>query len=177
MTNTPMIGEPKLENRSAQPYLGVRTQVGMDDLPTAIPQGLDEVFGWLGRHGVAPAGPPFIRYYVINMPGHLEIELGVPVATAVPGDDRVQAGVLPAGRYASLIYTDVKRGIEANGALLDWGAAQGLVWDTWAAPDGDGFGARFESFLTGPADDPDPAKWDTEVAIRLADPAPTARGG
>ena len=33
----------------------------------------------------------------------------------------------------------------------------------------DGFGARYESYLTDPADEPDMAKWETEVAIRLAD--------
>ncbi len=36
---------------------------------------------------------------------------------------------------------------EANKALLDWGADQGLVWDTYEAEHGDGFGARIESYL------------------------------
>ena len=34
---------------------------------------------------------------------------------------------------------------------------------------GDAFGARLESFLTNPDEEPDRAKWETEVAIRLAD--------
>src|SRR3989442_5201799 len=29
--------------------------------------------------------------------------------------------------------------------------------------------ARYESYLTDPAEEPNPAKWGTEVAIRLAD--------
>ena len=78
-------------------------------------------------------------------------------------------GVIPAGRYASLIYTGIMNGIPANKALLDWGAEQGLVWDTYVSDHGDGFGARYESYLTDPADEPDMAKWETEVAIRLAD--------
>src|SRR5205814_9807599 len=123
------------------------------------------VFAWLKKEGVRPAGAPFIRYHVINMTGNMDIELGVPVASALAGDGRVAAGVLPAGRYASLTYTGVKLGIEANRALLDWGAAKGLKWDTFAAENGDGFGARYESFLTDPADEPDQAKWETEVAI------------
>jgi effector-binding domain-containing protein len=167
-----MLTEPKLEHRDEQHYLGIRTQAPMQELPKVIPQLLGEVFAWLGRKGVAPAGAPFIRYLVINMAAKLDIELGVPVATAVSGDDRVTAGVLPAGRYAALIYTGVDRGIEANAALLDWGAEKGLVWDTWVAENGDGFGARFESFLTDPDEEPDPAKWETEVAIRLADHQP-----
>src|SRR5690242_394821 len=110
----PMMTEPKVEDRPAQPYMGVRTLATMDELPTAIPQGLDTVFAWLGQQGVAPAGPPFIRYHVIDMERQLDIELGVPVAPGVDGDERVAAGVLPAGRYASLVYTGVANGIAAN---------------------------------------------------------------
>jgi effector-binding domain-containing protein len=168
-----MMTEPRLEDRSAQHYVGIRTQATMQEMRAGlIPRLLGEVFAWLEKQGVAPAGAPFIRYHVINMESKLDIELGVPVASALAGDGRISAGVLPAGRYAALIYTGVENGIPANGALLDWGAEQGLVWDTYAAENGDGFGARIESYLTDPADEPDPAKWETEVAIRLADQQP-----
>jgi effector-binding domain-containing protein len=167
-----MITAPNLEDRPEQPYAAIRTQATMQELPTVIPQLLGEVFAWLGRQGVAPAGAPFIRYLVIDMAAKLDIELGVPVATAVSGDGRVAAGVLPAGRYATLVYTGLQDDIAANAALLNWGAEQGLVWDKWVAENGDGFGARLESYLTDPDDEPDPEKWETEVAIRLADDQP-----
>lgn len=167
-----MITEPKLEDRKDQHYVGVRTQVEMREFPVVIPQLLGETFGWLGSQGVPPAGAPFMRYHVINMESKLDIEMGVPVASATPGNGRVAPGVLPAGRYASLIYTGVANGMKGNAALLDWGAAKGLVWDSWVAENGDGFGSRFESYLTDPAVEPDMAKWETEVAIRLADNQP-----
>jgi hypothetical protein len=44
-----------------------------------------------------------------------------------------------------------------------------LVWDSWAESSGDAFGSRIETFLTDPQDEPDMTKWETEVAIRLAD--------
>jgi effector-binding domain-containing protein len=167
-----MITKPHLEQRDAQPYMGIRTQATMGELPTVIPQLLGEVVAWLGEQGAAPAGAPFIRYHVIDMAAQLDIELGWPVATARAGAGRIAAGVLPAGRYAVLLYTGPYDGLmEANAALLSWGAQEGLVWDTWVAPHGDGFGARFESYLSDPANEPDPAKWETEVAIRLADAA------
>jgi len=172
-----MITEPQVEDREAQPYVGRRTQATLAELPTVIPQRLGEVLAWLNRQGVAPAGAPFIRYHIIDMAGHLDVELGVPVAGRLAGTDGIQASVLPAGRYATLRYTNIARGIEANAALLAWGTAQGLVWDTWAAPHGDGFGARLESFLTDPAAEPDPTRWETEVAIRLADATAPSRPG
>jgi effector-binding domain-containing protein len=164
------ITEPKLDDRAEVPYMGIRTQVSMEEMGAGlIPRLHGEVMDYLKKQGVAPDGPPFLRFHVINMPGKMDIELGWPVASTLPGDGRVAAGALPAGRYASLIYTGIMNGIAGNKALLDWGAEQGLVWDTYASDQGDGFGARYESFLTDPDDEPDLAKWETEVAIRLAD--------
>lgn len=168
-----MITEPIVEERAEQPYMAIRTQATMRELPAVIPRLIGEVGAWLGQHGTPPAGPPFIRYLVINMAENLDIELGFPVAKAGQGNGRVSAGELPAGRYASLVYTGHYSGLmEANAALLEWGARQGLAWDTWTGENGDAFGARLESYLTDPANEPDPANWKTEVAIRLADGAP-----
>ena len=161
--------EPRVEYRGEQHYMGIRTKATMQNLGTVIPQLYGEVFAWLAGHGIEPAGAPLTRYHVIDMESELDIELGVPVATPVPGDGRVQLGVLPAGRYAALVYTGVENGVAANGALLEWGAQQGLVWDTYEAEGSDGFGARYESEITDPTEEPDMAKWETEVAIRLAD--------
>jgi effector-binding domain-containing protein len=161
--------EPKVEERAALHYAGIRTQVLARQFPKIIPQFIGEVFGWLDKQSIAPSGAPLMRYYVINMKGLMDVEIGVPVESAITGDGRVSACVLPAGKYASLVYTGVKNGIKGNGALLDWGAKQGLVWDRWDDTNGDAFGGRVEFFLDGPEDDPDPAKWDTEVAIRLVD--------
>ncbi len=163
------ITDPKIEERREQPYMGIRTEATMKELPKVIPDLLEEVFDWLNQHGLAPAGPPLIRYYVIDMAAQMDIELGVPVSHAVPGDSRVTPRVIPAGRYASLVYTGVKNGIQGNGALIDWAAQKGIQWDRWDDEKGDAFGGRFEFFLDGPQDDPDPANWRTEVAFRVAE--------
>lgn len=159
---------PQIEERATQPAVAIRAQVTMQELGATIPRLHTEVFDWLAARGIAPAGPPFIRYHVIDMAATLDIAIGVPVASDVGGDARVEAATLPAGRYATLVYTGVDNGIAANGALLDWGAAQGLAWDSHPTARGDAFGARLESFLTDPDDEPDMDRWETEVAIRLA---------
>lgn len=164
-----MITKPKLEDRPEQRYVGIRDQVPMSKLKKIIPQFLDELFAWLGGRGVQPAGPPFIRYHVIDMAGAMDVELGVPVAAAVQGDGRVSPGVIPAGRYASLVYRGVS-GIAGNKALLEWAAKSGVAWDRWDAERGDAFRSRVEYFLTDPAEEPDRKKWETEVAIKVAVP-------
>jgi effector-binding domain-containing protein len=163
-----MITQPKLEDRAEQHYVGIRTQTPMSKFKKIIPQYLDELFAWLGKQGLHPAGAPFMRYHVINMEGDMDVELGVPVASAQPGDHRVTPGVIPAGRYASLVYSGVT-GIAGNKALLEWAAKNGIRWDRWDDQNGDAFRSRIEYFLTDPAEQPDKKKWETEVAIKLAD--------
>jgi effector-binding domain-containing protein len=159
---------PKLEDRADQPYQGIRTQVPHTKFPEIIPQYLDELFAWLGARGVAPAGAPFMRYYVINMAGNMDVELGVPIAAAVPGDGHIAAGAIPAGRYASLVYTGLD-GIAGNAALIGWAKDNNIQWDRWDDANGDAFRSRVEYYLTDPAEEPDHNKWETEVAIKVAD--------
>jgi effector-binding domain-containing protein len=165
-----MITDPQISARSEQPTLGIRTPVTMEEFGQGvIPRLSGEVFTYLKQQGLAPAGPEFIRYHVIDMAGQMEVEIGVPVAPGVGGNGRVAAGVLPAGRYASLRYTGDYDGLmEANRVLIDWAKANGIAWDSHTSERGDHFAARFESYLVGPPDEPDPARWETEVLIRLA---------
>lgn len=168
-----MLSAPKIEERPEQPCVAIRTQATIHELPTVIPQLMDEVIGWLNTQGVPPAGAPFIRYHVINMTAQLDIELGWPVASSLAGNGRISAGIIPAGRYATLLYTGDYSGLmEANGVLIEWAREQGIAWDCWDTGSGDAFAGRFEFYLTDPAEEPDPAKWETEVAIKLAEIQP-----
>ncbi len=114
--------------------------------------------------------PPFFRYNVIDMERQLEMEAGVPVQAAIDGDDQVIAGVIPAGRYATVTYIGHPENlVTATGELLDWAAQRGLQWDMTVGDDGEHWGARLENYLTDPAEQPDMTKWETELAFRLAD--------
>jgi DNA-binding transcriptional MerR regulator len=99
----------------------------------------------------------------------MDMELGILVAAPIRPDGRITPGALPAGRYASLVYTGRDRGYAGNGVLINWAQKQGLKWDAWDDPAGHAFACRYESFLTDPTEEPDHKKWQTEVAIKLAD--------
>jgi len=160
---------PEIETRTEQPYVAIRARVSMAGI-AAFAVRTGEVFAWLGARGLTPAGPPFLKYNVIDMARELEMETGVPVAAAADADDHVVAGVLPAGRYATVTHTGhPSELVEVTGALLDWAEEQGLTWDMSPAEDGDRWGARLEFYLTDPAEEPDMSKWETQLAFRLAD--------
>jgi effector-binding domain-containing protein len=113
------------------------------------------------------AAQPFIRYHVIDMDAELEIEIAAPVAAAVPGSGRVQAGELPAGRYVTLVHTGPYNGlVAANAALQDWARDQGISLE--CSQDGHRFRGRVEFYPTDPREEPDTAKWQVEIAYLIS---------
>jgi effector-binding domain-containing protein len=168
-----LITDPRIDLRPEQPYMGIRIQSPMKDMKKAISRLLDEVSTWLRMHNMTQVGAPFIRYHVIHMTGRMDFECCIPVASVVqgtdPANDHVKPGLLPAGRYASLVYMDSRNGIKANTSLLEWAAKKGLVWDRWDVEGGDAFKSRIEVYRTDPKVEPKQANWEIEVAIRLAD--------
>ena len=75
--------------------------------------------------------------------------------------------MVPAGRYASLVYAG--GGISGNRALIEWVRAQGMDFDRWDTEQGDNFRGRYETYLTYPKIEPRKSKWQIEVAIKLVD--------
>src|SRR5262245_21739024 len=99
------MSDPQIVLREAQHYAGIRAPVTIgirDFADNAFP----ELFGWVFEHGVAPAGPPFLRYHEVDRSGEpLEVEAGVPLAAPPEGaNGRVRASALPAGRYLTAIH-------------------------------------------------------------------------
>ena len=163
-----MPARPAITTRPEQPYAAVRARVTMSELG-GMGARLGEVFAWLAARGVPPAGAPFFRYNVIDMERNLEVEAGVPVASAIEGDDQVATGVLPAGRYATLTHHGHPDELAAaTKGLLDWAEQQGLTWDMSPGAEGEVWGCRLEIYLTDPSVEPDMSNWETQLAFRLA---------
>jgi hypothetical protein len=74
-----VVGTPKVDQRPEQPSMGIRTQVPMKGMFAVVAQLRTQLSRWLQQQGVSPAGPPFLRYHVIDMAGEMDIEVGVPV--------------------------------------------------------------------------------------------------
>jgi len=155
---------PTVETRTDQPYVAIPVRVRMEELGAVVPPLTGQVFDWLGTRGISPAGPPFWRYILVDMDAELELETGVAIASHIEGDGDVRTGVLPAGRYATVVH----RGhpdtlVDATRNLLNWGTEQGVEWDA----EGNRWGCRLEEYLSDPAEVPDMNKWQTRLAFRL----------
>jgi effector-binding domain-containing protein len=160
-----MSHEPQIQARAAQHYAAIPVTVSMDGISGAVDSAFPELFGWLGGNGITASGPPFIRYLVVDMAAQLEIELAVPVGAPVAGSGRVRPGVLPEGTYAVLRHTGPYDGLTAsNAALQQWARGHGVELDTWDTASGSAWRSRAEHYLTDPSKEPDPAKWEVDVA-------------
>lgn len=163
----PTLGKPKIDKRPKQVYMGIRTIAPFKGMSKVISRIADELNAWVNENNIKASGPPFLRYHVIDMRGSMDISFCVPVRKALPDDGQVKADFIPAGQYASLIYSG--GGISGNRTLIEWVRAKGLDFDRWDTEQGDNFRSRYETYLTDPEVEPRKSKWKIEVAIKLAD--------
>lgn len=151
-------------------YAFIAHRLPLADVGRAAADGFASIDAWLQRRRIVSAGAPFLRYRRIDMTGTLDIETGIPVESAGVADAALGFDRIPAGRYARLLWPGPYDGLVAgNAELIAWGGREGVHWDMAPGPGGDRFEARLETFLVGPAQEPDPAQWLTEIAIRIAD--------
>jgi AraC family transcriptional regulator len=144
-----------IERRDIAPQhiLFVRLRAARHELSSAIGEGLGKAFPYSQRIGVAISGRPFTRYQSTG-PGLFRIDVGMPVATAASGESHVEAGTLPGGPVAVAVHAGPYDTLtETYAALERWIEANG--YRTGGAP--------WESYITDPADLPDPGDWRTEV--------------
>jgi AraC family transcriptional regulator len=145
-----------------QPVLVARRRVSGAEIPATIGEVLSKLFQFAQQEGVALSGKPITRYYEVG-PGLMTIEPGMRVVLSeneLPGqptDDEsgaVRRDVLPGGPAAVTLHTGPYDALhEAYAALETWMKSKGLA----AA------GAPWESYITDPAENPDPKTWKTEV--------------
>jgi effector-binding domain-containing protein len=102
----------------------------------------------------------------LTCPNEIKIELAIPVDADPPSDEHVRAGVLPAGRYVTLLHVGPYDGlIGANGALHQWANEHSIA----RRMESDSiWGGRVERYLTDPSQQPDPSTWQTELAYLIA---------
>src|SRR5689334_19102762 len=123
----PEIGAPGIDHRAARQYVGLRMITPFEGMFAQTDKLFKELRQWVKSKGLADQGPYFLRYHVIDMKGLMDVEAGFVVISPQSGDERVNPGVLPAGRYAHLTYS--RYALRGNQALLQWVKEQQLEID------------------------------------------------
>lgn len=138
---------------AAQPALFVRRRVARHEIAAAIAEGLGKVFSHAQQARLAITGRPFARY-LSSGPGLYTMEIGAPIAETAQGEDDIEAGFLPGGPTVVAVHAGPYDQIgETYAAVERWMESNGLHPG----------GAPWESYITDPAEFPDPAEWRTEI--------------
>ena len=115
-----------------------------------------EIFAHLGKHNVAPTGPPFSMYYDEGYKEKdIDIESAVPVAGPLASNDRVKVRELPGvDQMACLVHEGSYEGFsDAYARLLGWIEANGYQI---VAP-------NREIYIKGPGPEYEPSEYVTEL--------------
>lgn len=153
---------------SAQATLAVRFRCPPFELGSRVPEALGRVGDVMTATGAAAAGPGYTRYTRHDPDaGVFDVEVGIPVRDAVRGADGVEASALPGGA-AVLVWHEGPYGTLGQSFLRLQGdvAAQAL---TPAGP-------PWESYVVGPGQESDAAKWRTALYQPVREPNDRAAG-
>jgi AraC family transcriptional regulator len=142
-----------------QPVLIVRRRVKRSEIAAAIAEALPRILAYVQEHGIALAGLPFTRFIQMG-PGLVSMEPGMRIAG--PGETRnpidregeIVADTLQGGLAAMTTHLGPYENLqEAYAAIEQWIDAQGFQRG----------GPPWESYVTDPAEHPNPQDWKTEV--------------
>lgn len=147
----------EVQNLASQHTAVVHETFPMSEIGSFMGRAFSEAGEYLGRTGVPMVGPPFSHY--LRMPTEtVDVEAGFPTSTPVTGGGRVTASTLPGGPVAVTTYYGPYEGVgAAYEAILRWIGENGRQ----AA------GHFWEVYYTDPTEEPDPAKWRTDVFVPL----------
>lgn len=147
-----------VESIEARPAAAIRAEVPMDQLRDVFDRGFGAVMAAVAAQGVDVAGPPF-GYYPRMPTDTVAVVVGFPVAGAITAAGEVEPFELPGGRAVVGTHVGPYDTLERTyGELLAWAQEQGLT-----LADG-----MWESYLSDPSAEPDPATWRTLITWPLA---------
>ncbi|UJW87256.1 hypothetical protein [Devosia sp. SL43] len=77
----------------------------------------------------------------------------------------ITPGLLPGGRYASLVYRG--NGLRGNQALMQWGRETCTAFEPIDPGLSESYVSRYEAYLTDYRVEPRKLLWDVELSIKI----------
>ncbi len=153
-----MIEPPSITRRAACRVAAVHLDIPRDQMARHFGPALAELNAVLAAQGIAPAGP-VVAHHLNMSPGRFDLDIAVPIESPVTAAGRVAPRDWPERRVATTVYHGPYEGLHgAWGAFTAWLATQPHA----TAPD------LYETYLTDPAHEPDPAAYRTRLERPLA---------
>jgi len=162
-----IIGPASIVEKTERSYLGIRFETPFDGMFAVVTKALKELRKWSKENSLSEEGPYFVRYYHCDMKSMMDVEVGLMTRAGLVGKGRMQPGVLPKGRYATLVYRG--NGLRGNQALMKWAADHEITFDPLVVGEVESYTCRYEAYLTDHRIEPRKLLWDVELSIKIAD--------
>ena len=148
-----MLDKPQIVRTDTQPTAVIHLSIPRAEIQDLMGPAIGEVMAAVAAQGMAPAGPVFSHHLRMD-PAVFDFEVGVPVRVPISAMGRVTPGQLPAATVARVVYRGPYDGLGPAWAEFSaWLADEGHA----PAPD------LWESYVSGPEWNADPATWRTEL--------------
>ncbi|MEY4747967.1 MAG: hypothetical protein RIQ60_181 [Pseudomonadota bacterium] len=162
-----VIGPASIVEKAERAYLGIHIESPFGGMFALVTQALKELRRWAKENTLTDASPYFVRYYRCDLKALMVIDVGLVTNTSLPGTGRIRRGVLPQGRYASLVYRG--NGLRGNQALMKWAADHGVIFDPLVNDEMETYVCRYEAYLTDYRVESRKLLWDIELSIKVRD--------
>lgn len=156
-----------VEQRPGQPWVGVSMTAELARWGEANAH-VPRIYAALAAADAIPAGGPIYQYHRLQTAQDpMDITVSVPVLDPVQlqGFD---SGTIPGGQYLVARPEGGPDTLERlHAQMWRWAEVQGLDLAVDQRADGIHWDVRTEQFLTDPETEPDPSKWEVEVAYLI----------
>jgi len=94
----------EIYHQESQPTFSIRTRTAVSQLPQILGESYGKIIQYLVSLGEQPGGAPYVAYFNMDMQD-LDIEIGFPTGSKLPGEGIIQSGEMPSGKYSSCLHT------------------------------------------------------------------------
>jgi effector-binding domain-containing protein len=139
------MAEISLKEIEEFPVLMMRRRTSLEGLKEVISDGFMKIATYLEYLGESPAGPPYAAYYNNEM-NDLDIEIGFPVVSPLPGQGAIHGSFVRAYTAVECLHKGpYSKFSETYGEMIKWMESHDL------SP----AGAYYEAYLNSPGDTPE----------------------
>ena len=151
---------PKIEVKQidAQKAVVIKLKVTAATIVQQMGEAYGKLFSYLGTNSIQPAGSPFSVYYEFNPQGDIVFEAGIPISAAVKGSEEIIYKEFAAMKVVSTLYIGP---YEKEAPIYD------MLHKYLKDNNLDSTGTPWEVYLTNPAQETDPSKYQTLIYFPL----------
>lgn len=136
----PKISNIEILQTREQPVIMIRTRAKVEDLPMLIGESYGKMAAYLKATGEFLSEVPYVAYHNMDM-RNLDVEIGFPVARALPGQEDIHPRIIPGGKAVYCLY---------QGAYSDMEPLYGEIFEWIAKNNYTPSGAFYEFYYNGP---------------------------